>query len=571
MAMAVLIVALVGLISISITRGDGSADVPDTEMASIGGMSGDELEQFFEEYTEMRRADSGDNVLIVKAGELPGDYGAVKVVAAPYERYLLLYGSEAEKQVAMELLRNDGLKPIENIKFHVIDEDDGVAFGAQSNDYMSWGIERMGLDRVLEDINSKQLAGGIVAIIDTGVDEALFREKFPDKNLVTHSVLGDEEETMVDMVGHGTHIAGTIAEGTSDATTILVVKVGNVGDALMLDDVIAGVQYAAAYGVDTMNISLGSYIEVDEDDEDAKEMAEEAIDWLSTIFEDINSYGVVSVASAGNENVDEPLYPAALSSVISVASVDQNNTKSDFSNYGETIDFAAPGGAIKSINGLMSGTSMAAPHLTAAVAALKVFGALDEMQIDADLARTLLRQVATDLGDEGWDQYYGWGIVDFDGATFCMGGALCDENGMYVDRGRLARYADTEYLINGSNLTVSADKACMVLISADNGETFTRLVANASELGVGARDFNIGSNRAATFYVLYKGDTDLNGQVNIVDTLRTARSSLTTPTVNLTGAEAYAADVDANGVVNIIDVLKMARAQLTHGAVELEW
>jgi serine protease len=64
---------------------------------------------------------------------------------------------------------------------------------------------------------------------------------------------------------------------------------------------------------------------------------------LDTACSNALAAGTLLVAAAGNDNVSTPLYPAALSSVISVAAVDQSKNKASFSNYGPTIDLAAPG------------------------------------------------------------------------------------------------------------------------------------------------------------------------------------------------------------------------------------
>ena len=59
-------------------------------------------------------------------------------------------------------------------------------------------------------------------------------------------------------------------------------------------------------------------------------------------FDSVYASGVLSIAAAGNDNVGDPHYPAAYSSVVSVSAVDEANLKADFSNYGDHVELAAP-------------------------------------------------------------------------------------------------------------------------------------------------------------------------------------------------------------------------------------
>jgi hypothetical protein len=122
--------------------------------------------------------------------------------------------------------------------------------------------------------------------------------------------------------------------------------------------------------------------------------------------------GVLLVASAGNESVELDRYPAACPNVLSVAALDEGLQKAEFSNFGESVDFAAPGTDIWSTArygeyGTMSGTSMASP-IVAGFAALAM-----SMRPDLGLSEivTLLRKTAIDIGEPGRDRQFGHGLI----------------------------------------------------------------------------------------------------------------------------------------------------------------
>lgn len=159
----------------------------------------------------------------------------------------------------------------------------------------------------------------------------------------------------MDENGHGTHVAGTIAairnngigiSGVAPEATIMAIRGIGANGAASIDQLAVAVRYAIDNGADVINNSWGGAGE-------------------SKLLHDVFAYGeqrgVVSIAAAGNSDEDvRSIIPAKLDSVITVASTDENDRKSSFSNYSSTtrygpkaisgIDIAAPGGGNRITN-----------------------------------------------------------------------------------------------------------------------------------------------------------------------------------------------------------------------------
>lgn len=234
---------------------------------------------------------------------------------------------------------------------------------------------------------------------------------------------------------HGTHVAGTIAArsnnnigvaGVSWGAKVMPLRVlGAQGGSAY--DIMQAVRYAAglsndsgtvpAQRADVINLSLGGT---------AASAAE------AELFERVHSLGIVVVAAAGNENSSAPSYPAAYSGVISVSALDVANRRAPYSNFGSSIDIAAPGGDVfvdrnndgfadgvlstlvddaggnrQSIIEFNNGTSMAAPHVAGMIALMKaVYPELNATSFDALLQNGLLTDEA---GRPGRDDIFGYG------------------------------------------------------------------------------------------------------------------------------------------------------------------
>jgi subtilisin family serine protease len=286
-------------------------------------------------------------------------------------------------------------------------------------------------------------AGATVAVIDTGVVRVSelgvpntdgIADLLPAREYVAVAPVtaedGSQWSVPHDDVGHGTHVASTIAQradnqvgsaGVAPEATILPIRAlgQQGGDSTHLADAI---RYAADQGADVINMSWGSPLYAAVIDEACQYAADR---------------GVVLVAAAGNDGSSRYLsYPGALDTVLSVGAVGPDGFVADYSNRGPELDVVAPGGAYYDWdrNGLYDGvlaetwalwvgvegvadgayvldyfqvgTSMAAATVSGVAALLVAQGA------DRDTVLQALTSTAVDLGEPGVDTVYGHGLVD---------------------------------------------------------------------------------------------------------------------------------------------------------------
>jgi len=273
--------------------------------------------------------------------------------------------------------------------------------------------------------------GAVVAIVDTGISRA--GEDLTSTSFVSgyDFVNGDTDPT--DDNGHGTHCAGTVAQSTNNGVGVCGVAFGaSLMPVKVLDrrgsgwatDIADGIIWATDHGANVISMSLGS--------SSASTTIENAVAYAY-------NHGVTCVAASGNEGGDVS-YPAAFDAyVIAVGATRYDTQVTDYSNHGSSLDVVAPGGDSNvDQNGdgyydgvlqetfqrkswgyyFFTGTSMACPHVAGVAALLYSYGVTSPDDI-----RTALQNTAVDLGDPGWDQYYGYGLIDAYAALNYYGGS----------------------------------------------------------------------------------------------------------------------------------------------------
>lgn len=275
-----------------------------------------------------------------------------------------------------------------------------------------WGITAFDLPGAWRKSKGE---GVKVAVLDTGVDldhPDLAQNLLPGYNFI------EPKKQPWDDNQHGTHVAGIIAAannqigmvGVAPEAKIIPVKVLNRSGNGNLVDVAKGIRWAVDEGkADLICMSLGSPNPVQE----VRKAVQYAI-----------SKKVVCFVAAGNAGVTkEVYYPANYPETIAIGSIDENFSRSGFSNTGTNLDFMAPGGRIFSTvpdnwYAVLSGTSMAAPFATG-VAALVLSCArsggsrlkLESNQDYIDVFKKHTVPVSNkDLKDKSF--YQGFGIIE---------------------------------------------------------------------------------------------------------------------------------------------------------------
>jgi|GEM_PF-3651820 len=405
---------------------------------------------------------SSKRLVVITDKELTDNYNAKSVNKTNSGKYILKYETEEETKKAYESLKQDSNIQNVNIDINIqLQEVEPmyITYTVSGTSMQSWGIFTMGLDKMQEIINNSTTKNDIVvAVIDTGFD--LENEIFKNHNLQSRidsryiniidnsKSIGDDYSVTANgqtrLLGHGTHTGSIVLDATPDNVKVLPIKVSE-GGSLSLTYISEGLRYAIDQNVDVINLSLGwkrqSTIKAIENE-------------IQGLIEEAVQKGITVIAAAGNgdnNGVREStaqIYPVSYNDVIGVAALNsklitkENNVinyqsyvaaknsdasnliYTNFSNYGDAIDYSAPGefiicltptGSVFGNCGIVQGTSHSAPHLAATVATIKSY----KKDLSLEQINKILQYYSLDLGTEGRDNDYGYGMPCFKNFQEC--------------------------------------------------------------------------------------------------------------------------------------------------------
>lgn len=340
--------------------------------------------------------------LIVKSKSKIDTLNAVSVISGFKNLWILQFKSVSDTIYAynyysslncVEYVEPDGIVKTSESLSEEINHNDNTK-------HLSWGPSHTNFDKLKDYIvdNNIELQTVTVAVLDTGVDHTHNFLKGRVEPTGFNSSGSGKSNSSMDDVGHGTHVAGIIADCTTDNVLIKPYKVLG-QDEGSSSAILAGVYKAIEDEVDVINMSLTCTSSIS----------------LSNALAEADEKGIVLVAGAGNDGTDSTKkYPASLDFVIAVSAITEDNLISDFSNFGSHIDLAAPGTNIYSTmpnNKYLTkeGTSMATPFVSAASAMAKAYHG----KISTTAVKKLLYTSATKISDDTDDcRYYGNGILN---------------------------------------------------------------------------------------------------------------------------------------------------------------
>jgi serine protease len=281
--------------------------------------------------------------------------------------------------------------------------------------------------------------GAVVAVIDTGVS------RVPDlagtKFVPGYNFVGDNDDASDDH-GHGTHVAGTIAQtthnklgvgGVAFKASIMPLKVLSANGSGSMAAIAQAIRFAADNGAHVINMSLGGRFPVGA---------------IGSAVKYARGKGVTVVAAAGNDGSGRVSYPARYPGVIAVAATQFDETTTFYSNWGPQIDIAGPGGNVRvdqngdgQPDGVLQntvvprntsstdylwfmGTSMASPHV-AGVAALVVGAGVTKPDAVEQVLLDTARKPKGKQSASGArvDDHFGAGLVDAHAALTKVRGA----------------------------------------------------------------------------------------------------------------------------------------------------
>lgn len=496
--------------------------------------------------------DFSSNALLVEANDIDVIEANENVVSTKQitdEVFLVNFENSFDTENAYyEFKENSEINNVlKNYKAHI----SGVR-----NGFEAWGVASIGMDKYTNKLlklgNTTEVK---IAVLDTGINPN--HEVFTDTNIAdridftySHDYVNNDND-VTDDNGHGTLVAGAIAESTPANVKIVPVKVmgsDGKGDFEAIFDAISDL----SKHVDIINLSLGT---------DSSEITSDDFVTLENMIGSIvDESDVIIVCAAGNSGKAVE-YPAASQHTLAASAIDEENSFASFSCFGNTIDFALPGVQVvlpaHSSNSdyvIADGTSISAPFLSAAVSLVKA----ENPSYSEEQIVEVLKQNVNDLGEEGKDIYFGYGSIDFSINMFSTGTRVevinkTNKNAIVLFDESNYSVSDFSTNIEEGTVAVVCETPCFVYYSSDNGNTYNLLEAIKVNGYTNLYAFNFELVENTKLIVAIKGDINFSGIVNNRD-ITALMNVYSTGEAELSELEKKLFDINNSGAINNRDI-----------------
>lgn len=456
----------------------------------------------FEAEANKNNPNAVEDRLIVKTKDKIFDDTALESVSG-LDYTILQYEDKQAMEQAYDELRDKGYTVekdrVLSIKDNAIKNlrtmaDETAGDTAEISD--KWSYESVMSDYAKAEIKKSVAYNNeiVVGVLDSGVDynHELFNGRIEDTSF-NMSASGAENDCMDDN-GHGTAVAGIIAQATPDNVKIKPYKIIDEEGYVSLSEFTAAMETILAGKdlPDIMNISLGGYL------------FEENMSLETELVSRLVDEGVTVCVASGNDNLPvKYCTPADCESAITVGAYDYTNHICSFSNYGEEVDVAAPGYNVYSIDlwsgdyyADYTGTSFACPIASAACAYIL----MQNPKRSPEEVQKEIKTSAIDMGEDERD-YYGFGMLNFPNLLDDKEYATPEPNiksGFFTD----TQTVTFENIPADSQLVYTLDKT---IPSADNGTVYTESVTIDNEMQLNYALINDGkyiSNISSQYYTV---------------------------------------------------------------------
>ena len=385
--------------------------------------TGKEIAALCNKYDNYNELDSTDEQtintrLIVKSDDKIEQYDAIDSVYG-FGYVFLQYADEENAEKALHNYENSGY----------IVSYDSLANCTDSANHQEWGdnwsYERVDSDSALDYYKLKAKPTINIAVVDSGINynHELFKNRITRTKF--NSSASGEANNEIDDYGHGTEVAGVIANSTPSNVKISSYKVMDSKGYGSSSTIVAACSYIEELNnkPDIINFSLGLKTGV----------------IIESVIDELVNQGITVVAAAGNDNREVFEAPGKCESAITVAAFDYYNKPCSFTNYGQVVDISAPGEYIytadmskKNAYTFSLGTSLATPFVSAAAA----YVLMENRKYTPQQVKQELIDTAMPFKKSSCFNLYGAGMVNF---SNIINGSRCKDvttnyqSGVYRD------------------------------------------------------------------------------------------------------------------------------------------